>query len=121
MGNGIGSVPFGSDGPFRPYISAGVGAIALHTNVFTSVRGIDTTSTNLSRFGSNLGGRLMVFADHVGVRGDVRHYSATTSDDVVPIRRGSAGDLTRALLSGSSSGGPTWASRFAGNEATHRL
>ena len=77
-----------------------LGAIALHTNVFTSVRGIDTTSTNLSRFGSNLGGRLMVFADHVGVRGDVRHYSATTSDDVVPIRRGSAGDLTRALLSG---------------------
>ncbi len=102
MGNVIGSWRFGDDGQFRPYASGGVGAIALHTTVFTSARGIDTTSTNVSRFGANIGGGLMVFSDHFGIRGDVRRYSATTSNDVVVIRRGSPGDLTRALLSGLS-------------------
>src|SRR5262249_40262219 len=100
MGNVIGAVPFGREGRFRPYISAGLGAITLHTTVFTSVRGVNTTSANDSRLGTNIGGGLMAFAGRVGVRADVRHYSATTSNDAVLIRGASANDLTSALLSG---------------------
>jgi hypothetical protein len=42
----------------------------------------------------------MVFAGRVGVRADVRHYSATTSNDAVFFKGESPGDLTSALLSG---------------------
>src|SRR5262249_56358211 len=56
MGNVIGAAPFGSHRQFRPYISAGLGLIALRTTVFTSVKGNDTLSTNDSRLGSNICG-----------------------------------------------------------------
>jgi len=102
MGNVIGAVPFGHDGRFRPYISAGLGLIALRTTVFTSVRGNATISTNDSRFGSNIGGGMMAFDGRWGVRGDVRHYSATTSNDAVFFPGESPDDLTRGLLSGLS-------------------
>ena len=100
MWNVIGALPFGEDRQFRPYISAGLGAITLHTTVFTSVKAVDTTSASDSRLGSNIGGGLMVFAGRVGVRADVRHYSATTSSDAVLTKGESPSDLTRALLSG---------------------
>jgi outer membrane protein W len=102
MGNVIGSVPFGRNRQFRPYISAGLGAIAMRTTVFASVKGIDTISANDSRFGSNIGGGLMVFGGRVGVRADMRHYSATTSTDAVLFKGESPSDLTSALLSGLS-------------------
>jgi outer membrane protein W len=100
MANVIGSVPFGSEGQFRPYMSAGVGAIALHTDFFTSVSGIDTVSTNRSKFGSNIGGGLMVFVHHVGIRADVRHYNVHTSENDLLLIGDSPSDLTRGLLSG---------------------
>jgi hypothetical protein len=102
MGNVIGSLPFGRNRQFRPYISAGLGAIAMRTTVFASGKGIDTISANDSRFGSNIGGGLMVFGGRVGVRADMRHYSATTSNDAVLFKGESPSDLPSALLSGLS-------------------
>lgn len=99
MGNVIGAVPFGRNHQFRPYISAGLGLIALRTTVFTSAKGNATISTNDSRMGSNIGGGIMAFSGRIGVRADVRHYSATTSNDVF-FQGESPNDLTRTLLSG---------------------
>jgi hypothetical protein len=100
MGNVIGAVPFGRDRQFRPYISAGLGLIALRTTVFTSVKGNNTISANDSRLGSNIGGGMMAFTGRIGVRADVRHYSATSSNGAVFFQGESPNDLTRALLSG---------------------
>src|SRR5262249_15408467 len=99
MWNAIGAVPFGRNRQFRPYLSAGLGAITLHATVFSGAKGIDTSASD-SRFGWNIGGGLIVFAGHVGVRADVRHYSATTSNDAALIKGESPSDLTAALLSG---------------------
>jgi len=102
MANVIGSVPLGEDGHVRPYISAGVGAITLHTTVFAfpGISEVDTVNANASRFASNIGGGLMVFIGHVGVRGDVRHFRATRDDNLLLIANPSATDLTKVLLSG---------------------
>jgi hypothetical protein len=100
MGNVIGAMPFGRDGRFRPYISAGLGVITLHTDVFADVKGINTISASDSRLGSNIGGGIMAFAGRWGVRADVRHYAATSSNDVVLVGGASPGDLTSGLLSG---------------------
>jgi hypothetical protein len=100
MGNVIGAMPFGHDGRFRPYISAGLGVITLHTDVFADVKGINTISASDSRLGSNIGGGIMAFSGRWGVRADVRHYAATSSTDVVLVRSASPDDLTSGLLSG---------------------
>jgi len=100
MANVIGSVSFGTDRQFRPYISAGLGAVSLHTSVFTDVSDIDTASTTRSRLGSNIGGGLMVFAGHYGVRADVRHYTTTSSNNLDLLFAETPSDLTRGLLSG---------------------
>ena len=101
MANVVGAVPFGTDHQFRPYISAGVGAITLRSTVFTDVSEINTASTNLSRFGSNIGGGLMIFAGHVGVRADVRHYTTSASNNIPHLIQGeSPTDISRALLAG---------------------
>src|SRR5262249_34202554 len=97
----IGSAPFGHDRQFRPYISAGVGAITLRSTVFTDLSEVNTASTNLSRFGSNIGGGLMVFAGHVGVRAGVGHYPARASNNIPHLIQGvSPTDVSRALLAG---------------------
>jgi len=106
MGNVIGAVPFGENAQFRPYISGGIGAITLHTSIFAvpeDLNNFDTIRTTRSRFASNIGGGLLVFAGHVGVRADVRHFTATTgNNDFLLLDTVSAGDLTSELLSGLS-------------------
>jgi len=104
MGNVIGSVPF-RDGQFRPYITAGLGAVMMHTRVFTSadITNLDTVTSTQSRFGSNIGAGLWIFSGGtVGVRADFRHYTtrATSNPDLLLENPGSAGDITKALVSG---------------------
>jgi len=101
MANVVGAVPFGKDHQFRPYFSAGLGAITLRSTVFTDLSEVNTASTNLSRFGSNIGAGLMVFAGHVGIRADFRHYTTSTSNNIPQLIQGeSPTDVSRALLAG---------------------
>lgn len=105
MANVVGAVPLGRDGQFRPYITAGLGAITMHTKVFTSadITNLDTTNKTEARLGSNVGGGLLIFSGFVGVRADVRHYTATAANDAdILFQSTAAGDLTKALVSGIS-------------------
>ena len=60
-------------GPIRPYGVSGIGLIKTH---------VELTPTNLltsdnNNFGWNVGGGLIIlFAPHVGVRGDIRYFHA---------------------------------------------
>ncbi|HEX7796501.1 MAG TPA: acyloxyacyl hydrolase, partial [Vicinamibacterales bacterium] len=104
MGNVIGTVSF-RDGQFRPYITAGLGAVMMHTRVFTSadITNLDTVTSTASRFGSNIGAGLWIFSGGtLGVRADFRHYTttATSNPDLLLENPGSSGDITKALVSG---------------------
>jgi hypothetical protein len=80
MFNAIGVYPFGARGRYQPYMSGGVGAIQLRADLF-DIAGNQFSSSE-SRFGGNVGAGLMVFGEYVGVRGDIRYYRATSSNDL---------------------------------------
>ena len=104
MGNVVGAIPF-RDGQFRPYITAGLGAIMMHARVFTSpdITNLDTATSTQTRFGSNIGGGLWIFSSGtIGVRADVRHYTAKATNNPDLLLLGSPSDVTKALVSGLS-------------------
>jgi hypothetical protein len=109
MANAIAAFPFGSKGDFQPYVSGGFGAIQMRADVpaFLVGQPVDdvgntsaetTTSTSEQRFATNIGGGLMAFASHVGIRTDVRFYRAVTDED--PIEEVTPDAFTRRLLAG---------------------
>jgi len=103
MFNLIAMVPFGATQEFHPYASGGVGAISMHTALFNFPGLNDSTiaRTNESRFGWDLGGGFMAFADHVGFRTDVRYYRSSTNNNLDDLVGQDAGVIvTRTLLSG---------------------
>jgi opacity protein-like surface antigen len=58
-------------GPVRPYATGGIGLIKSHVSTDPDVL-LDATNND---FGWNIGGGVMVFlGEHVGVRGDIRHF-----------------------------------------------
>jgi hypothetical protein len=86
MVNVITAVPFGTNRYFQPYASGGVGAIQMRVDLF-DVLG-NPFSSNESRFGVNVGGGVMAFADRFGVRADIRYYRATGDDDFEDLLTG---------------------------------
>jgi hypothetical protein len=85
MGNLIAAFPFGSDGEFQPFVSGGVGSIGIRGNAFTlpDANGvISTESVHNNRWGSDIGGGMMVFGGKWGVRGDVRWFRASTNNNI---------------------------------------
>jgi hypothetical protein len=78
MANVIGAIPFGTDGRIQPYISGGLGAVQMRSDVFNVAIGGTTgfTQSNQATFGGNVGGGLMAFAGNVGIRGDLRFFHA---------------------------------------------
>jgi hypothetical protein len=69
----------------QPYALAGVGLIK--TNVDLSAAGLLETSNN--NFGWDIGGGLMVHvSEHVGLRGDIRHYHAFQSLQLLGLSLG---------------------------------
>lgn len=84
-------------GPVRPFVLGGLGLIKTRAE-FTSQSLFDTSTNN---FGWNLGGGLMImFGDHVGVRGDLRRFKSfgehgilgfTLSNEKLTFNRASAG------------------------------
>ena len=78
MGNLVAAVPLGASGRYQPYMSGGAGIIQLRVDLFEDIADPDSntfTSRN-SQGGANIGGGFMAFADHFGVRADIRYYKA---------------------------------------------
>jgi hypothetical protein len=82
MGNVVGAYPLGSKGQYQPYASGGWGRISLAADVFNQAGNPEsgTDRLNEGRSGTNIGGGLMAFANHVGVRTDLRWYRSSTNE-----------------------------------------
>jgi opacity protein-like surface antigen len=117
MINAITAAPIGHLGSFNPYVSGGVGWVALHADIFTinpnTVQPVDgvldtsalgSQSVSGSRFGWDLGGGLMAWSDKKwGFRGDVRYYRAVSnSTDVLDPNNIDGATFTQVELSGIS-------------------
>jgi len=78
MGNIVAAMPLGASGRYQPYLSGGAGIIQLNVDLFDDVADpvSSTFRSNNSQGGGNLGGGFMAFADHFGIRADVRYYKA---------------------------------------------
>src|SRR5262249_9186732 len=75
--------PLGADGRWQPYLSGGVGAITLRSDVFNRSNGNAVSNTfnpDDTHFGANIGAGIMGDVGNWGVRGDVRYFRATSSD-----------------------------------------
>jgi opacity protein-like surface antigen len=88
----------------QPYVSAGIGTIQMHASVLPAVALTgSTTNTKVweNRFGWDVGGGVFAFAGRaIGLRADVRYFSANNSSDSPndsPAQR-----VSSALLSGLS-------------------
>jgi len=92
MGNIIAAIPL-SAGRIQPYMSGGAGVIQLSVDLFddfSDPANISTFSSSNSTAGANVGGGFMAFADHFGIRADVRWYKAFSDRN----------DLTLPLVGG---------------------
>jgi len=96
MANAIGAIPLGADGQVQPYISGGFGRVQMVADLLNA-EGASEHNSN-GQWGTNIGGGIMAFANsRFGVRGDMRHYHASTANDLT----GSAADrFVESLASG---------------------
>ena len=102
MANAIWAVPLGVQGKYQPFLSGGLGAIRVNAdmlNVLGDPLG-GTISARQTMLGGNIGGGIMAFAGHVGIRGDVRFYKAA-KEESNPIQN-SFDTIGEAALSGLS-------------------
>jgi hypothetical protein len=87
MGNALFVVPTRGKTRFSPFLSGGIGAIHLQTNIFTvaptatqvDLSTLTTANVGGTQFGWNLGGGLFAFNGPWGLRADVRYLRATTN------------------------------------------
>jgi hypothetical protein len=113
MFNLIGMVPTGSEERFQLYASGGLGAISMHTSLFTlagtstvfagpntTVVVLDTVNATQTKFGTDVGGGFFAYAGRWGVRGDVRYYNVSTNDANKNLTGTPAENFTQTLLSG---------------------
>jgi len=114
MFNAIGALPLGAGGHFTPYVSGGYGGVTARADVLglsfpltgltpfllddDTALGLNTTSSTETKWGPNIGAGLMVFAGHVGVRGDVRYFRTPTLNSFSSSTP--AGQFTETLVSG---------------------
>ena len=113
MFNLIAAAPFGQAQSVDPYVSGGIGAVSLHSDIFTldptrtpNINAIATERVSGSRFGWNLGGGIMAWSERSwGFRGDLRYYKTGTNDtgDVLDLNNiGDGTVFTDLALSGIS-------------------
>jgi hypothetical protein len=102
MANAMWAIPLGVQGKYQPFLSAGLGAIRVSADMFDvlgdSMAG--TISATQTMFGGNIGGGILAFAGHVGLRGDVRFYKAS-KEETNPLQN-SFDTIGEAALSGLS-------------------
>jgi opacity protein-like surface antigen len=92
-------------GPVRPYGTVGVGIIKTSAE-FTSASLLDADSTD---FGWNIGGGVMIlFGEHVGIRGDFRYFHAFQALEILGIDL-DLGDDSRKLDFGRAGIGAVFA------------
>jgi opacity protein-like surface antigen len=73
-------------GPVRPYFLIGAGLIKSHVE-FTPT---SLLTTDNNQFGWNIGGGVMgFFTEHVGVRGEIRHFHSFQDKEIFGFSLGS--------------------------------
>lgn len=78
MANAIGALPLGEEGRWHPYVSGGLGALTLRSDMLATDQGeIDPDDRRLGR---NFGFGIMGFLRNWGLRGDVRYFRGFESD-----------------------------------------
>ncbi len=113
MFNLIAVAPFGQSHSYDPYISGGIGAVTLHSTIFTTdptraanLNALGTETISGSRFGWDLGGGVMAWSEkNWGFRGDLRYYRTSTNspgDNFDLNNIGDGSDFTRLELAGIS-------------------
>lgn len=84
MVNGVAALPLGEDGRFQPFVSAGLGAMT----IASELPGTDTDDfldVDDTQLGGNVGIGLMAFNDNWGVRSDLRYFTGFGGDEDDPI------------------------------------
>jgi hypothetical protein len=89
MFNALAVVPTRGEHRFSPYVSGGIGAIRMTSNIFTvaptattvNINTITTENVGGTNFGWDLGGGLFAFNGPWGLRADVRYYRATSGNN----------------------------------------
>jgi len=122
MANLITAIPIGPEGRFQPYMSGGIGAVSLSTDLqdifFPGiVQAVNFEGASQTKFGWNLGAGASAFgAGPFGFRADIRYFRAASSsnvdnvltDDILfdaldgILETSNTDRLTRGLLSGLS-------------------
>ena len=114
MFNLLGMLPLGAEERFQPYVSGGLGGVAMHTTLRTlpgtstvfatddgTIVAFNTSTASQTKFGTNIGGGFFAYAGHWGVRGDIRYYNVSTNDTgKINLGDSTAENFTQALLSG---------------------
>ena len=98
MGNVIAAIPLGASGRYQPYMSGGAGVIQLSVDLFDDISDPASSifGSSNSKPGGNIGGGFMAFADHFGVRADVRYYKAFS--DTIPLAPFEGGELMNHVV-----------------------
>ncbi len=81
MANVIAAVPVGTFHAVRPFLSAGIGALTISQNNNVSSNPVVSATNALfapseTHFGGDIGGGIMAFTGSVGIRADIRYFSA---------------------------------------------
>jgi opacity protein-like surface antigen len=92
MFNAIYGFNVGHLGTFRPYISAGIGAINMSADLIDTTLIQSTISASQSRFGGNVGVGGFGYIGKVGVRADIRWFKANADNTLL------GSDLQNSLL-----------------------
>jgi opacity protein-like surface antigen len=72
-------------GPVRPYVLVGLGLIKSHVEFTTE----SLLTTDNNDFGWDIGGGVFIFlGEHVGVRGDIRHFHSFEELNIAGIPAG---------------------------------
>jgi len=79
MANAVGAIPIGAESSWQPFVSGGLGAITLRSDLSTNNTNnqlADAFSADETRFAGNIGVGVLAFAGNWGIRGDVRYFRA---------------------------------------------
>jgi Outer membrane protein beta-barrel domain len=105
MANGVFAVPFEGSIDWRPFVSAGIGALTLRSGLAAG-SATNAFDPDDSRFGANVGGGVMAFSGSWGFRADVRYFRASGSYNANPADYATVTALPATMtpaLTGSSS------------------
>lgn len=79
MVNGVAALPLGIDGRWQPFLSAGIGAMTISSELEAGSN--DLFEVDDTQLGGNVGFGVMGFADQWGIRTDLRYFNGFGGDD----------------------------------------